>query len=440
MMLLGTQRVDAQGHLEIGGCDAVELARRFGTPLYVMDEQWLRARCAEYRQAFQSRLPTCLPTYAGKAFLCLAMARIVDEAGLGLDVASGGELLTALRARFPAERILLHGNNKSVAEMEMAMQAGVGRIVVDSEQEILALQEVAARLGVTQDIYLRLTPGVKPQTHTYIQTGQIDSKFGLAIATGQAMQGVHEALAQPNLRLVGVHCHIGSSIYTTKPFTMAVQVMMEFMGEVRKVTGHVLGELDLGGGLGVRYQPEDDPPSLEEYAQQLVEALTAEARRHDLPVPRLLLEPGRDICGEAGITLYTVGVIKEIPGVRTYVSVDGGMSDNPRPALYQARYEAIVANRAHLPRELTVTVAGKHCECDALIPDLEVPASLAVGDILAVQTTGAYNFAMASNYNRFARPAVVLVAEGRAELIVERQSLDDVLCHDRLPERLQPRG
>jgi len=439
MMLLGSQAMNARGHLEIGGADAVDLAQRFGTPLYVMDEAALRARCAAYRQAFQSRLPTSLPTFAGKAFLCLAMARIVDEEGLGLDVASEGELVTALRAQFPPERILLHGNNKSTAEIETAMAAGVGRIVADSEPEIDQLAAIASRLGRIQAILLRITPGIKPQTHTYIQTGQIDSKFGLAITTGQAMSGVRRTLAQPSLQLAGLHCHIGSSIYSIKPFEMAVQVMMELMAEVAKA-GHLCQDLDLGGGLGVRYQPEDDPPEIEDFAEGIIRVLSEEADRYRLPLPRLLVEPGRDISGEAGTTLYTVGVIKEIPGVRTYVSVDGGMSDNPRPALYQARYQAIVANRAREPRETTVTLAGKHCECDTLITDLEVPASLAVGDILAVQTTGAYNFAMASNYNRFARPAVVLVKDGQADLIVARQSVDDVLSQDRLPDRLRPGG
>lgn len=437
MMMLGTQEINAAGHLEIGGCDAVELARRFGTPLYVMDEAALRGRCRAYRQAFQARQPGALPTFAGKAFLCTAMARIVAQEGLGLDVASGGELLTALRADFPAERILLHGNNKFVEELEMAMRAGVGRIVADSEGELDLLEQTAARLGVTQPIFLRITPGIKPQTHTYIQTGQIDSKFGLAISTGQALAGVKKALAQPHLRLVGLHCHIGSSIYNIKPFAMAAQVMIEFMAAVREETGHTFEDLDIGGGIGVRYQPEDDPPSLQDYAGHVFDTLEEETGRLGVPLPRLLLEPGRDISGEAGTTLYTVGVIKEIPGVRTYVSVDGGMSDNPRPALYQARYEAIVANKPTAPRDHTVTVAGKHCECDTLITDLAVPADLAVGDILAVQTTGAYNFAMASNYNRFARPAVVLVNEGQADVIVERQTLDDVLAHDRLPDRLR---
>jgi len=439
-MLLGTQSINSQGHLEIGGCDTVDLAHRFGTPLYVMDEAAVRSRCAEYRQAFQACQPEALPTFAGKAFLCMAMARIVAEEGLGLDVASGGELLTALQAKFPPERILLHGNNKSVAEMEMAVAAGVGRVVVDSEPELDTLDVVAARQGRRQAIFLRITPGIKPQTHTYIQTGQIDSKFGLAITTGQAMRAVRHALAKPNLSLVGLHCHIGSSIYSIKPFEMAVQVMVELMAQVRQETGHTFADLDLGGGIGVRYQAEDEPPAIAEYAQRVNQVLCEETRRHGLPVPRLLVEPGRDISGEAGTTLYTVGVIKEIPGVRTYVSVDGGMSDNPRPALYQARYEAIVANRARDKREMDVTVAGKHCECDTLITDLAVPCTLAVGDILAVQTTGAYNFAMASNYNRFARPAVVLVGGGQAEVIVERQSLEDVIAHDRIPERLRPEG
>jgi len=438
-MLLGTQKINGRGHLEVGGCDAVELAQRFGTPLYVMDEACLRAMCRAYRGAFAQRFRDSLVIFAGKAFLTLAMCRIADEEGLGLDVSSAGELHTGLHAEFPPERIVMHGNNKSVAEVEMALDAGVGRIVVDSEVEIGLLQRVAAARGRTAQVLLRVTPGIEAHTHDYIQTGKIDTKFGISIGTHQALPAVERILASPNLGLRGLHCHIGSQLFHLEPFDIAVRMMADFMREVRDATGYVAAELDLGGGLGVRYRSTDHPPSVEDYAETVAAALREQCERHGLPEPKIMAEPGRSIVGEAGLTLYTVGVIKDIPGVRTYVSVDGGMSDNPRPALYQAEYELIVANKAAAAVNGRVTISGKHCETDTLIADIEVP-ELAVGDILAVQTTGAYNYTMSSNYNRLPRPAVVLVHDGEAEVIVERETLDDLLRQERLPPRLERRG
>ena len=436
MMLLGTQQVNSMGHLEIGGCDCVELAERFGTPLYVMDEAEIRAKCRQYRQAFESRYSDVAVAFAGKAFLTLAMCRIAEQEGLWLDVASGGELHTALTAGFPPDRIYFHGNYKSEEEMLLALDSRVARIVVDSRPELDELNRVAAPRGAAADVLIRVTPGIEPDTHTYVQTGQIDSKFGLGIETGEAMAAVKQACSLPALALRGIHCHIGSSIYTVDPFEIVAQMMMRFAADVRRETGTVIQEVNMGGGLGVRYRPTDEPPSIGSYGEAIISAINGEAQRLDLPLPRISIEPGRGIVGEAGATLYRVGVVKHIPGTRTYVSVDGGLSDNPRPALYHAYHNVIAANKVNSAPAVRVTIAGKHCEPDTLVKDVDLPP-LEPGDILAVQTTGSYCYSMASNYNRFARPAVVLVGDGSADLIVERETLDDLVRQDRIPSRLK---
>ncbi|MHB0939074.1 MAG: diaminopimelate decarboxylase [Armatimonadota bacterium] len=435
-MLLGTQRINAQGHLEIGGCDTVELAREFGTPLYVMDEATIRAKARELREAYAKRYPNSLMLFASKSFITMAMCRIMEEEGFGLDLSSGGEAYTAMQAGFPMERAYLHGNNKSVWELELALQAGIGRIVLDNEREMEMLQAVAAERGTVQDVLLRVAPGIKPETHSYISTGQIDTKFGLGITTGCAMRGLAKAMRLPNLNVVGVHCHIGSNIMGLDSFEMAARMMIRFAAQLRDELGLVIRELNLGGGVGVRYQSGDQPPSPDAYAEAVITGLHDELEKVGLPHPRLLQEPGRYISGEAGTTLYTIGTIKDVPNIRRFVSVDGGMSDNPRPALYEAKYEAIVANKPNAPITQEVRLAGKHCECDNLIMELPLP-DVEPGDILAVQTTGAYNYTMSSNYNRFTRPAVVLVNDGKADVIVERETLDDLLAHDRVPERLR---
>jgi len=434
-MLLGTQRVNEREHLEIGGCDTMDLVREFGTPLYVMDEACIRQKCRSLREAYAKRYPNSLMLFAAKAFLNMAICRIIDQEEMGLDLSSGGEVYTAMKAHFPMERTYLHGNNKSPWELELALDAGVGRIVVDNEREMALLQEIAVRRGVTQDVLLRVTPGIKPQTHSFIQTGQIDSKFGLGMSTGSALKGLRFAMQQPNLRMIGLHCHIGSNIMGLDSFEMAARMMIRFAAQVRDELGLTIEELDLGGGVGVRYQSDDQPPDPEDYADAVITGLHDEITKYNLPHPRLLQEPGRSIVGEAGTTLYTIGTIKDVPEIRRYVTVDGGLSDNPRPALYEAKYEAIVASKANAPLTQKVTVAGKHCECDNLIFDIMLP-DVAAGDILAVQTTGAYNYTMYSNYNRFMRPAIVLVNEGTAEIINARETLDDLISHDRIPERL----
>jgi diaminopimelate decarboxylase len=435
-MLLGTQRITDEGILEIGGCSAVELAREFGTPLYVVDEQCLRQNCRDYRRAFESRYPRSHISFSSKVFTTMAICRIVEEEGLGVDVSSGGELHTALGAGVAPGRIVMHGNNKSAQEMEMAVAAGVGRIGIDCFEEIAALQTIAAGLGATVGVLLRLAPGVEADTHTHIQTGKVDTKFGFWIVDGAAGEAAAEVLKAPNLALRGINCHIGSQILETAPFVEAAEMMVDFAVKLQAELGYTIDDLDLGGGLGVRYLPGDDVPSLDDYAEAVTGAVKARCEKRGLPLPRLIQEPGRRLVGEAGTTLYTVGVVKEIPGVRTYAAVDGGMSDNPRPALYGSKYSAVVANKANRPLTRTVCVSGKHCETDTLIEELEVP-EIERGDILAVQTTGAYNYSMASNYNRLPRPAAVLVSEGRAEIIVERETLDDLTRLDRIPERLR---
>jgi diaminopimelate decarboxylase len=421
----GRTGVNDAGHLTIGGCDAVELAKTFGTPLYVFDEQLIRDNLRAYKAAIPGTL------YASKAFLTLAMAQLVAEEGVGMDVVSGGELATALAAGFPAERIVMHGNNKSPAELAEAVHAGVGRIVVDSPSELLMLEAICQGMGKTQTIHLRITPGIKPDTHSYIQTGQLDSKFGTPIADGQALRLIHTAMQSAGVQLAGLHCHIGSQIFDLAGLESAMRLMIDLMAEVRDTTGAVLPELNIGGGLGIRYKTEHAPPSIADYAATMIAAITEQCAKHNLPVPRLLCEPGRSIVGEAGVTLYTVGTVKTIPGIRTYAAVDGGMGDNPRPALYDAVYEATLADRPQAPAPTTVTVAGKCCETgDILLKDVAL-AEPQPGDVLAVFATGAYNYSMASHYNRLPKPAVVFCRDGQATLVVERESYADLYAKDR---------
>jgi len=435
-MLLGTQKVNAHGELEIGGVSCVELAKEFGTPLYVMDEEHIRSVCRQYKEAFRAKYPTDVDIiYAGKAFLTLAMCKLVEHEGLSLDVSTGGELHTAVAAGFPAERVYMHGNNKSDEEVCLALDTGVGRIVIDSLDEIGQISRLAQ--GRKVPALLRITPGIKAKTHEYIQTAQLDSKFGLGIVSGQAIQGMRMALGSRTVELKGVHCHIGSQLLGLDCYRETVRVMFELLADVRRETGFEARELNVGGGLGIRYVSDhvDQTPTIGALAATIEEAVITHSKRLSYPIPKLMVEPGRSIVGEAGTTLYTVGVVKEIPGVRTYVAVDGGLSDNPRPAMYQAEYEIIVANKAAEPRTETVTIAGKHCETDVLIYDAS-SQPISSGDIIAVQSTGAYNYSMASNYNRLPRPAVVFVTGGRADIAVERETWADMVSHDRIPERI----
>lgn len=432
--LFGTQAVNERGHLSIGGCDAVELAMVYGTPLYVVDEALVRANCRAYAGAFARRYPRAHVAYAGKAFLCAAMARLVDDEGLHLDVASGGEVATARAAGFPMQKVALHGNFKSNEELRLALELRVGRIVVDSDYELDQLARLTAELGAHAHILLRTAPGVDPHTHQKISTGQADTKFGLNVANGAALAAVRRAMAMPSVTLRGIHAHVGSQLLDTEAHETAADVLCQFLAEARDAAGFVAEELILGGGLGIRYGPSDRPPSIDHFVETLVAAVERGIAQYGIAAPELGVEPGRSIVGEAGVTLYTVGPVKTVPiqeepGQRTYVAVDGGLSDNPRPLMYDARYPALIADRASQPARSVVRVSGKHCETDTLVPEVAL-ADPRPGDVLAVLDTGAYNYAMASNYNRFPRPAVVAVCDGQARLWVRRETLDDVLRCD----------
>ena len=435
MRFTGTMKVNAAGNLEIGGCDTVKLAESFGTPLYVMDEEYLRSNCRSYYAAFNKHGADAI--YAGKSLLTLAICRMVDEEGLSLDVVSGGELYTALQAGFPMDRVYFHGNNKSADEIRMALAAGVHRFVVDSFDEIDLLDTLAREAGATANVLLRLTPGIEAHTHDYIRTGQIDSKFGFVIPNGQAREAVNSVLARENLALRGLHCHIGSQIFDLEPFWDAAQILLGTARQARDEHGWVCEEIDLGGGLGIHYTEGDDPPSVTDLAGTVIRTVQDTATRFSLPTPKVLVEPGRSISGPAGTTLYTVGTVKTIPDVRIYVSVDGGMGDNPRPALYGSVYECCLANRPLEEADAKVSIAGRYCESgDMLIWDADLPLPR-VGDVLAVSATGAYNYTMAMNYNRFPRPAMILVRDGEAELIVRRESYADLIRNDVIPARLR---
>ncbi|NLW56958.1 MAG: diaminopimelate decarboxylase [Firmicutes bacterium] len=425
------------GHLEIGGCDVVDLAKTYGTPLYVLDEQQIRANCRQYVDTLAQLYPDFEVVYAGKAFLTKAFCGLLYQERLGLDVVSGGELYTALQAGFPPERLYFHGNNKSREELLFALRHQVGHIMIDNLMELETLIQLAKETGTRPRVMFRLTPGVEAETHAYDQTGQDDSKFGLEIKEGTALKAVKLALQSPQLRLVGFHAHIGSQILEIAPYEATIGVLGEFLATVREKTGFLAPTLDLGGGLGIRYNKHEVPPPIREVVTRIVQKVRETLGALDYPLPRLILEPGRSIVGDAGTTLYTIGNIKEIPGIRKYVVVDGGMTDNPRVALYQAVYEAVIANKMNEQLTEEVTIAGKCCETgDMLIWDL-LTAPPAPGDILAVLATGAYNYSMASNYNRLPRPAVVLVASGRADLIVARETFEQLVQNDLIPERLK---
>lgn len=437
MFLHGTTRINANGHLEIGGCDLTELAQEFGTPLYVVDETLVRLRVREFMDAFRSTGMKFQVAYASKAFCVMAMCRLAEEEGMSLDVVSDGELYTALQAGFPAARIHFHGNNKTPEEILMALDANIGCFVVDNFVELQLLNALAADKGRHVNVLLRITPGVEAHTHEYISTGQQDSKFGFDLGNGTAFRAVEQTLKLPNLKLLGVHSHIGSQIFEVEGFRLAVEKVASFAIEVRDKLGVTFTVLNLGGGFGIRYVEGDTPLPVGTYVQAISEAIIATCLKADFPLPEIWIEPGRSVVGDAGTTLYTIGTSKDIPGVRKYIAVDGGMTDNPRPALYGSKYEAVLANRANDVAREVVSVAGKACESgDMLIWDLNLP-EVKTGDLLAVFSTGAYNYAMASNYNRIRRPAVVFVKDGKADLVVARESYSDIVGNDLIPERLR---
>lgn len=419
--------INEKGHLTIGGADALELAGQYGTPLYVLDENAVRAACRCYRESMERFYDgNGKVLYASKAFCCKEIYRIVHEEGLGADVVSSGELYTALQAGLPAQRIYFHGNNKTSADLRYAIESRVGRIVVDNLSELERLETLLEKLGADQEILLRIKPGIDAHTHDFIRTGQIDSKFGFALETGEAQHAVQKALELERVKLVGLHCHIGSQIFDVEPFGAAAQVMLRFMAKVHQEFGAQLEVLNLGGGFGIRYTQDQDPVPYESYMQTVSATVKEECASLGIPVPHIVLEPGRSIVGDAGATLYTVGAVKEIPKIRTYVSVDGGMADNPRYALYQSEYEAVVAAKADQPKTRKVTIAGCCCESGDLLGEDIFIQECSPGDILAVLCTGAYNYSMASNYNRLPRPAVVMVRDGKPRLIVRRETFEDL--------------
>lgn len=429
-VLPDTAGVNERGHLTLGGCDAMDLAEEFGTPLYVFDETTLRARCREYVTEFQKRYPETLVIYACKAYINRMLVRIFEEEGLGLDVVSGGELHIARSAGFPLEKVYFHGNNKSEAELRLALASGIGRIVVDNFHELGMLDRVAQRMGKRQKVLLRLSPGIDPHTHAKTSTGIVDSKFGFLIQTGHAEQAVAQTLAASSLELVGLHIHLGSPIFETEPYKAGIETVFRFAAEMKAKHGFEMKEFSPGGGFAIPYLRTKPAPPVSAYAEVITGTLKTLAGELGLAAPRLVIEPGRSIVGRAGVALYRVGARKEIPGVRTYVSVDGGMSDNIRPALYEARYEALVANKIGQKPAERVTLAGKHCESgDILVRDVELP-KLEPGDIVALPVSGAYCLAMSSNYNASLKPAVVLVKDELARVIQRRETLEDLLRRD----------
>ncbi len=430
-------KVNDRNHLEIGGCDCVDLAHEFGTPLYVMDEMTIRKNCRIYKNAIDRFYDgNGLILYASKAFCTLAMCKIAEQEGLGIDVVSGGELYTAIAANFPMDRVYFHGNNKTLEEIKLALDHNIKRIVVDNRQELQNINRIAGEKNKTAQVSFRIKPGIDAHTHYFVQTGQIDSKFGVALENGEAFKIIEEASKMQNINVVGIHCHIGSHIFDVEPFKLAAEIMLSFAADLKEKLGIEINELNLGGGFGIKYVSDDNPVMYEKYIETVSKVIKSICESKGLRVPFVLMEPGRSIVGPAGITLYTVGAIKEIEGIRKYVSIDGGMTDNPRYALYQARYDGAIANKAKDKKIEKITIAGRCCESgDLIAKDIMMP-EIEAGDILAIFATGAYNYSMSSNYNRLPKPAVVLVKNGKARLIVKREDYNDIIRNDIIPHDL----
>lgn len=431
MFVADCLNVNEKGHLTISGCDTVELAKEYGTPVYVMSEDEIRKTCRMYQDSiteyYNGRGLVC---YASKAFCCKEMCRIVMEEGLGIDVVSGGELYTAMQANFPPEKIQFHGNNKTEAEIKMALDYNVGHFVVDNISELATIDRLAKKVGKKANVSLRIKPGIDAHTHQFIMTGQIDSKFGFALETGEALEAVKAAATYENICLRGLHNHIGSQIFDVKPFVAAAEVMLGFIAQIKAETGIIIEDLNLGGGFGIKYLENDQPVPYGDYMKEISAAIFKKCAELQIDVPYIYMEPGRSIAGEAGITLYTAGAIKHIPDIRTYVSVDGGMCDNPRYILYQADYTVMVANKANQQADTKVTIAGKCCESGDLIQEHTMVQPIEVGDTIAVLSTGAYNYSMASNYNRTPKPPVVMVKEGVARVIIRGETFADLIRND----------
>ena len=432
-MICNNLTVNEKGHLCLGGQDTTELAKQYGTPLYLMDEERIRERCRTYMSAMKEAFGTSsLPLYASKAASFKQIYRIMKEEGMGVDVVSSGEICTAVSVGFPMERAYFHSNNKTDADIDYAMENGIGYFVVDNREELDAIEYFASKRGITQKILLRLTPGIDTHTYAAVNTGKVDSKFGSAIETGQADEITAYALAQKHIKLSGYHCHIGSQVFDSDTFLRAAAIMLDFANQMRQKYGFIIDELDLGGGYGVRYL--DEHPEIDIRANILAvgEAVTAQCKALGYPMPAIRLEPGRSIVADAGMTLYTVGTVKQIPGYKNYVSVDGGMTDNPRYALYGSPYTVLLANRANdESKPFKCSVVGRCCESgDILQENVTLPANTTRGDILAVLTTGAYNYAMSSNYNRIPKPPVVMLKDGESYIAVKRETYEDVCRND----------
>lgn len=431
MISINNPEINEKGHLVIGSIDAVELAKEYGTPLYVIDEETYVENMRKFKDSMDKYYSgNGRVLYASKTFCCKEVVRIVNKEGLGIDVVSAGELYTALQAGIDPSKIVFHGNNKSIKELEMAIDNNVGRIVVDSIYELNMLNDIAKSKDVKVNIMLRIKPGIDVHTHDYIKTGQIDSKFGLVLENKEAELTVKEAIEKEYINLIGLHCHIGSQIFDVEPFEDAAKIMLTFISEIKNKYNHEILELNLGGGFGIMYTNVDDPIAYDKYMERVSKAVIATCNSLSIKVPFIYIEPGRSIAGPAGITLYTVGTIKDIPGIRKYVSIDGGMTDNPRYALYQAKYTARVANRMNAPIDDVITLAGKCCESGDLIGEnmnIQKPES---NDIIAVYSTGAYNYSMSSNYNRIVRPPVVMVKDGKSRVIVKGETLEDIIRND----------
>lgn len=428
-------QVSEQDHLIIGGCDVPQLVKQFGSPLYILDEVTLRAACQQYREALSRHYPgDSLVIYASKAWSCLAVCAVVKDERLGIDVVSGGELLTASQVGMPAEQTYFHGNNKSIEELQMAIDTGC-RIVVDNWFELKSLTHLLEAAKTTASILLRVTPGIECHTHEYIRTGHLDSKFGFD--PDQLAKVFQYVTEQPRLQCIGLHAHIGSQIFELQPHEDLADVMVRWI-QIAREYGLPISELDIGGGLGICYTEADDPPSIDAWVKTVSESVVQACKNHGVSLPRLICEPGRSLIGSACVTAYTVGSQKTVPGIRHYVAVDGGMSDNPRPITYQSVYRSLLANRMSAPLTEKTTLAGKHCESgDIVISEAQLP-SVEANDVIVVAGTGAYNYSMASNYNRVPRPAAVIVRDGEAHLIIQRETLQDLIRHDCLPESLMP--
>ncbi len=431
MFISDNYDVNAQGNLTIGGVDTTELAAEYGTPLYVMDEDLIRNNLRRFHESFKKYYDGKGEVhFASKAFCCLEMCRLVASEGDGLDAVSIGELYTAVKAGFPMEKVGFHGNNKTDEELRFAIEHGVGHIIVDNLSELSRLEKIAKDMGVKARIMFRLKPGIDAHTHKAVMTGQIDSKFGFAIETGEAFDAVKEALSCENIELSGLHCHIGSQIFDIEPFEEAARVMLRFIADVKNKLGFEIKELNLGGGFGIKYLEEHDPVPFEVYMERVSTVVSEECEKLGIIKPFIFIEPGRSIVASAGITLYAAGSRKEIPDTRTYIIVDGSMADNPRYILYESEYEAVVANKASQPRDERVTIAGRCCESGDLIGENMPLQHAEAGDIIAVLATGAYNYSMSSNYNRLQKPAVVFVKDGKSRVVVKRESLDDIISND----------